>query len=133
MGATKERCSEFNKDFVKHVPWNKSGEDFEVDGGLSEASEEPAAIGADGPNPSDDRQHEGVRTELSFTSRKQMWKHTETPKGCTRSRTAFQGGTKQTMECSKKFQNMMMRTRFRGLEKRKEYEERWRRSLQRWR
>ena len=40
MGVTKERWSEFNKDFVKHVPWNKSGEDFEVDGGLSEASEE---------------------------------------------------------------------------------------------
>ena len=40
-----ERWNETNKDFVKHVPWKKSGEDPEVVGDL--------------PTPSDCRQHEG--------------------------------------------------------------------------
>ena len=40
-----EWWNENNKDFLKHVPWNKSGEDPDADGDLPESRERTPAFG----------------------------------------------------------------------------------------
>ena len=79
-----ERWNETNKDFVKHVPWNESGEDPEADGDLPEALEGATATGAVAAGSMDPPQRlSSTRRRLhdeNSTSRRRMLKHTATPR-----------------------------------------------------
>ena len=126
-----ERWNETNKDFVKHVPWNKSGEDPEADGDLPEALEGATAMGAVAAGSMDPPRVIVVNTKevapREFYIKKkdvEAYGHT---KGCPGCRTMFQGGTRQahTTECREMFRDLMKDEDkvVKTLEKRKEYEE----------
>ena len=93
-----ERWNETIKDFVKHVPWNKSGEDPEADGDLPEALEGATATGAVAVGSMDPPRVNVVNTmevaPREFCIKKkdvEAYGHT---KGCPGCRTMFQGGTR---------------------------------------
>ena len=80
-----ERWNEGNKDFVKHVPWNESGEDliqmviFQKH--PKDGSDWSSRSGVDGPNPKWLSSSQRRLHQASCTSRKGMLKHTDTPRG----------------------------------------------------
>ena len=102
-----ERWNKTNKDSVKHVPWNKSGEDPAADGDLPGALEGTTA-GAVAAGSMDRPRVIVVNTKevapREFYIKKkdvEAYGHT---KGCPGCRTMFQGGTRQahTTECREK-------------------------------
>ena len=128
-----ERWSSGNKDFVRHVPWNKSGEDPEADGDLPQAPEMPAASGAtetaagaaEAPRVIFVNTREAAPREF-YIKKRDVEAHGHT-KGCPGCRTMFQGGTRQahTAECRERFRGLMKDEEkvVRTEAKRKEYEE----------
>ena len=126
-----ERWSESNTEFVRHVPWNKSGEDPDADGELPEAPQAPSAAAFAAVGSVDPPRLIVVNTKETaprefYIKKKDVEAHGHT-KDCPGCRTMFQGGTRQahTLECRERFRHLMkdeekvLRTR----EKRKEYEE----------
>ena len=124
-----ERWKASNKEFVRHVPWNRSGEDPDADGELPEAPAPEAATAAAGsgdlPRVIVVNTREAAPREF-YIKKRDVEKHGHT-KGCPGCRTMFQGGTRQahTMECRERFRNLMKdEERVAKMEtKRKEYEE----------
>ena len=129
--SVEERWSESNTEFVRHVPWNKSGEDPDADGELPEAPQAPSAAAFAAAGSVDPPREIVVNTKETAPGefcikKKDVEAHGHT-KDCPGCRTMFQGGTRQahTLECRERFQHLIkdeekvLRTR----EKRKEYEE----------
>ena len=131
-----DRWAAENKDWVKHVPWNKSGDDPDADGELPESPEavEDSSGGrvSDAGASGDQPRVVVVNTRETaprdfYIKKKDVETHGHT-KGCPGCRTMFLGGTRQahTAECRERFRMLMKdeekvaRTR----EKRKEFEER---------
>ena len=108
-----ERWNENNKDFVKHVPWNKSGEDPEADGDLPGALEGATATGEAAAGSMDPPRVIVVNTKevapREFYIQKKNVEAYGHTKGCPGCRTMFQGGTRQahTTECRERFRDLM--------------------------
>ena len=122
-----EWWNENNKDFVKHVPWNKSGEGPEADGDLPGAPEGVAAAAGsvDPLRVIVVNTREVAHRDFYIKKRDvEAYGHTKDCLGC---RTMFQGGTRQahTTECRERFRNLMKDEDkvVKTLEKRKGYEE----------
>ena len=135
--AMEERWKPENKDWVKHVPWNKEGNDPEADGDIPEDPEEE-------PRPDGGRVAEGASSSSGgprvivvntrevaprefYIKKRDLEAHGHT-RGCPGCKTMIQGGTRQahTAECRERFRKLMRdeeKVR-RTQEKRKEYEER---------
>ena len=123
-----DRWDSGNKCFVKHVPWNKSGEDPEADGELPGEVEAPATGGTEVAEP---RRVIVVNTREAapkefYIRKRDVEEHGHT-KGCAGCRTMFQGGTRQnhSAECRTRFRELLQgEGRVMRMEaKRKEYEE----------
>ena len=97
--SVEERWSESNTEFVRHVPWNKSGEDPDADGELPEAAVFAAAGSVDPPRVIVVNTKETAPREFCI-KKKDVEAHGHT-KDCPGCRTVFQGGTRQahTLEC----------------------------------
>ena len=97
--SVEERWNENNKDFVKHVPWNKSGEDPEADGDLPGALEGATATGEAAVGSMDPPRVIVVNTKevapREFYIQKKNVEAYGHTKGCPGCRTMFQGGTRQ--------------------------------------
>ena len=137
-----ERWGASNKDLVRHVPWNKSGDDPEADGELPEPpvgspAHAPGSFCA--PSSMDQPRVVVINTrEVAprefYIKKRDVELHGHT-KGCPGCRTLFQGGTRQahSAECRERFRNLMKdEDRVARMEaKRKEYEERMEEEAQR--
>ena len=142
--AMEERWKPENKDWVRHVLWNKEGNDPEADGDIPEDPEEE-------PRPDGGRVAEGTNSSSGgprvivvntrevaprefYIKKRDLEAHGHT-RGCPGCKTMIQGGTRQahTAECRERFRKLMRdeeKVR-RTQEKRKEYEERMERSRKR--
>ena len=96
--AAEERWKPENKDWVSHVPWNKSGEDPDADGELPEAPEAAAQaqanVGAAGTPKVVVINTREVAPREFYIKKSDVEAHGHT-KGCPGCRTMFQGGTRQ--------------------------------------
>ena len=134
--SMEDRWGTENKDFVKHVPWNKSGEDPDADGELPEEVEAPAAVEAGVKEPARVivvNTREPAPKEF-YIKKRDVEAHGHT-KGCPGCRTMFQGGTRQnhSAECRERFRALLKdEERVRKMvEKRKDYEEKMEEEAQR--
>ena len=126
-----ERWAASNRDFIKHVPWNKSGDDPNADGDMPEEVEPPGAAGASGDGGVAAPRVVLVNTRESmpkefYIKRNDIEKHGVT-KDCAGCRTMFHGGTRQnhSADCRERFRDLLKdesRVK-RMLEKRKDFEE----------
>ena len=105
-----ERWSAANKDYIKHVPWNKAGDDLEADGDMPEEAEEvPAGPQGGGAAPRvvviNTRE---TPPEEFYIKRQDVELHGVT-KGCAGCRTMFGGGTRQnhSAECRERFRALL--------------------------
>ena len=128
-----ERWSAANKDYVKHVPWNRSGEDPNADGEMPEEVVVPAAAAeAGGEGGGSGRVVVVVHTRepapKEFYIKKRDVEAHGITKGCAGCRTMFQGGTRQnhSAECRERFRGLLKdENRVQRMEvKRKEFEDR---------
>ena len=131
-----ERWGPDNRKFVKHVPWNKSGDDPDADGELpleAQAAEEAATGSADQPRVVVVNTRDPAPREF-YIKKRDVEAHGHT-KGCPGCRTMFQGGTRQahTAECRERFRRLMKDEErvVRMQEKRKEYTERMEEEIRR--
>ena len=125
-----ERWGAANKDMVRHVPWNRSGDDPEADGELPEEVAAPA-LGGEAAGGGDPARVIVVNTRETapkefYIKKRDVETHGVT-KDCAGCRTMFHGGTRQnhSVECRERFRELLKgegRVR-RMQEKRKEFEE----------
>ena len=132
--AAEERWKPENKDWVKHVPWNKEGGDPEADGEIPDDPEEHRPSGGR----EDEAASSGGQRVIVVNTReaaprdfyiklKDLEKHGHT-RECPGCRTMIKGGSRQahTAECRERFRGLMKdeeKVR-RTHEKRKGFEER---------
>ena len=74
-----ERWNQTNMDFVKHVPWDESGENPVADGDLSERPDGTTAIGATAAGSMDPSRVIAVNTREAAPTEFYI-KHTDTPR-----------------------------------------------------
>ena len=126
-----DRWGAANKDFVKHVPWNRSGEDPDADGDLPEGVEVPAAAGGDAVDAGGAARVVLINTREPapkefYIKKRDVEAHGHT-KGCAGCRAMFQGGTWQnhSAECRERFRGLLKdEDRVKRMEeKRKDYED----------
>ena len=132
-----ERWKPENKDWVRHVPWNKSGDDPDADGELPEAPEQPPEQPRGESQSSEARGSDEAPRKIVVNTRQPAPKefyikkrdieaHGHT-RGCAGCRTMFQGGTRQShsAECRERFRELLKDEEKvkRTEEKRKDYEQ----------
>ena len=134
--AAEERWKPENKDWVRHVPWNKGDGDAEADGDIPETPAEDAqtgkgqvseAQGSDDPPRVVVVNTREIAPREFYIKKRDLDEHGHT-RGCPGCRTMIQGGTRQahTAECRERFRELMKddeKVR-RTQEKRKDYEDR---------
>ena len=131
--ALEERWKPENKEWVKHVPWNKEGGDPEADGDIPEDLQEARPEGQQAESASSGGQRVIVVNTREAAPRefyiklKDLEKHGHT-RGCPGCRTMIKGEIRQahTAECRERFRGLMKDEEKvkRTQEKRKEFEER---------
>ena len=125
-----ERWKPENKDWVRHVPWNKGGDDPQADGEIPEGAEsEPLpgeARGSGEPRVVVVNTRETAPREF-YIKKRDLEAHGHT-RGCAGCQTLIQGGTRQahSAECRERFRRLMHDDEKvkRTQEKRKDYEDR---------
>ena len=130
--ALEERWAAENREFVRHVPWNRSGEDPNADGDLPEEVDVPVEGGGDAEEAGGVPRVVLINTREPapkefYIKKRDVEAHGHT-KGCAGCRTMFQGGTRQnhSAQCRERFRALLKdEARVQRMEeKRKDYEDR---------
>ena len=125
-----ERWRPDNREYVKPVPWNRSGDDPNADGDLPEEVEIPAGGAADAAGVAGAARVVLVNTREAvpkdfYIKKRDVEAHGHT-KGCAGCRTMFHGGTRQnhSADCRERFRGLLQNEARvqRMADKRKEYE-----------
>ena len=107
-----ERWGAANRDYIKHVPWNRSGQDPDADGDMPEEVDPGPVAQEDGGGGAEERVVLiNVRAPVpkEFYIRKKDVESHGVTRGCAGCRTMFQGGTRQnhSSECRERFRTLL--------------------------